>query len=135
MPLCQSTGMRVTKGDCRERKFSALLKMLRAGLPRTRKVEKCVVCAALPNIAVEPLAMCYPAGWRHFEGRLTPRFRTIQVCPKDWPARLLQAGGAVVRPLGGSRMFDLRRREFVTLLSGAAAAGTQQWPPDRREMP
>jgi hypothetical protein len=24
------------------------------------KVEKCVVCAALLNMAVEPLAMCYP---------------------------------------------------------------------------
>jgi len=84
MPLCQSTGMRVTKGDCRERKFSALLKMLRAGLPRTRKVEKCVVCAALLNMAVEPLATCYPglAGGT-LRGRLTPRFRTIQVCPMD----------------------------------------------------
>src|SRR6516162_11516471 len=92
MPLCQSTGMRVTKGDCRERKFSALLKMLRAGLPRTRKVEKCVVCAALLNMAAEPLAMCYPdlAGGT-LRGRLTPRFRTIQVCPKDWPASLWQA--------------------------------------------
>jgi len=46
------------------------------------KVEKCVVCAALLHIAVEPLAICYPS----LVGgalRLTPRFRTIQVCPKD----------------------------------------------------
>ena len=35
------------------------------------------------------------SGWRHFEGRLTPRFRTIQVCPKDLRAVLRQAGGAI----------------------------------------
>ena len=29
----------------------------------------------------------------------------------------------MVRPLGSGRTVDLRRREFVTLLSGAAAAG------------
>ena len=48
--------------------------------------------------------MCYPglAGGT-LRGRPTPRFRTIQVCPKDLPARLLQAEDAVVRPLGGGR--------------------------------
>jgi len=35
-------------------------------------------------MAVELLAMCYPglAGGT-LRGRLMPRFRTIQVCPKD----------------------------------------------------
>ena len=65
--------------------------------------------------------MCYPAGWRHFEGRLTPRLRTIQVCLKDKPARLLHAEDAVVRPLGGGRMVNLRRREFITHASSATA--------------
>src|SRR5262249_43697077 len=32
------------------------------------------------------------SGWRHIEERLTPRFRTIQVCPKDLRAALRQAG-------------------------------------------
>jgi len=37
-----------------------------------------------PNMAVEPLAMCY-AGLvgGTVRGRPTPRFRTIQVYPKD----------------------------------------------------
>src|SRR5215472_15790369 len=68
------------------------------------------------------LLACYHLGRR--PGERPARFRTIQVCPKDWPARPLQAECAVVRPLGGGHMFDLRRREFMALLSGAAAG----WP-------
>ena len=52
------------------------------------KVEKCVVCAALLNMAVEPLAMCYP-------GLVEGNFRTIQVCAKDLPAILRQVESAV----------------------------------------
>src|SRR5262245_21127246 len=37
--------------------------------------------------------LCW-SDWRHFEGRLTPRFRTIQVCPKDLSTVLGQPGGA-----------------------------------------
>jgi putative SOS response-associated peptidase YedK len=48
----------------------------------------------------DPLAMCYPglAGGT-LSGRLTPRIRTIQVCPKDVPAWPWQA----------ERETDLRR--------------------------
>src|SRR5262249_12201284 len=33
----------------------------------------------------------YFSGWRHFEGRPTPRFRTIQVCPKSVARKHAQA--------------------------------------------
>src|SRR5215471_14014749 len=43
-------------------------------------------------------------------GRLTPRFRTIQICPKDFPASLREAGRAVNRPSArqGPRKPDVR---------------------------
>jgi hypothetical protein len=43
------------------------------------------------------------SGWRHLEGRLTPRFRTFQVCPKDLRAALRQGGDAGAMALGINR--------------------------------
>jgi hypothetical protein len=48
-------------------------------------------------------AACHVLSWsscRPFEGRLTPRFRTIQVCPKDPASALRHAERAVNRPKG-----------------------------------
>ena len=50
--------------------------------PNIKYVERGLGSAALLNMAVEPLAMCYPAlAGGTLRGRPPPRFRTIQVCP------------------------------------------------------
>jgi ABC-type uncharacterized transport system substrate-binding protein len=78
---------------------------------------------------VEPLAVCYPwSGWRQLRGRLTLRFRTIQVrtCRPRRGALSVRQIDRTSRRLPevtpGYVDVDMKRREFITLLSGAVVS-------------
>src|SRR6266702_2969355 len=94
-------GERTKAAIAEQRKFSALLKMLRAGYVKSRGAW---LLQPSPT-AAEPLAMCYPGlAGDTLRGRPTPRFSTIQVCPKDLRTAPLQAARAENRaygPVGG----------------------------------
>jgi len=49
------------------------------------------------------------SGWRHLKCRLTPRFRTIQICPKDLPIRSVAGWACGIMPCCLSISFGPQR--------------------------
>jgi hypothetical protein len=75
-----------------------------------------------------PYRVCFRVGRRHRRefSSVSPRFRTIQVCPKDFPAMPRQSGGAAPATFVGGltmseRVVDERQSrasDIIGVLSG-----------------
>ena len=74
-----------------------------------------------------PHRVCFQLGRRHRRGfsSVSPRFRTIQVCPKDFPAMPRQSGGAAPATFVGGLTMSERvvdeGQSWASDISGSSA--------------